>query len=65
VPTSDWIEDAVDLLEKDEEFGFVLIGGHYNATKAYRRARVSTQPQLEWLKRRFDEWYEQTKAELT
>jgi hypothetical protein len=63
--TADWIEDACDLLEKDGGLGFVLIGGHYGEGTCYRRHRVTTTEQLNWLRLRFDEWHAEMLDELS
>jgi hypothetical protein len=62
--TLDFIEDAMSCLEKDEDFNFMLIGGHYNSRRAIARGRVPTKRHLEWLKLRFEEFYEEMKQEL-
>lgn len=62
--TLDFIEDAMIVLEEDRDFNFMLIGGHYNSRRAVARGRVPSKRHLEWLKQRFDEFYEEMKKEL-
>lgn len=62
--TTDFIEDAIDCLQKDEDFNFMLVGGHYNSRRAILRGRIPSRKHLEWLKRRFNEFYEEMAAEL-
>lgn len=62
--TLDFIEDAMQILEKDEEFCFMLIGAHFNSRRAIARGRIPTRRHLEWLKLSFDDFYEEMKADL-
>jgi len=65
MPTRDFIEDAMAIIDQDPELNFMFIGGHYNSTIAFARGKVPNIHHLEWLKQRFDEFYEAMKIELS
>lgn len=52
------------IIDQDPELNFMFIGGHYGSTIAFARAKVPNLAHLEWLKKRFDEFYEGLKIDL-
>ena len=61
--TDDWIEDAIDSLEKGD-CGYLLIAANYESPKCHKATNIPTIEHLEWMKLRFDEIYETLKLKL-
>lgn len=61
----DFVEDAMDSLQKDPDLSFLLVGGHTGTNLRIRRARYYNRAGLEWLKRNFDEFYNECLAEFS
>ena len=62
--TDDFIEDAIDSLERGNS-GYILIAANYSSPKCHMATNVHSIEHLEWMKRRFDEVYENLKGRLT
>jgi len=60
----DFIDDAMDIIDQDPELNFMFIGGHFGSRVALARAKIPSLAHLEWLKQRFDEFYEAMKVDL-
>ena len=55
--TDDFIEDAIDSLEKGD-LGYILIAANFSSPKCHTATNIPTMEHLQWMKRRFDEVYE-------
>jgi len=61
--TDDFIEDAIDSLEKGDS-GYILIAANYSSPKCHKATNIPSLEHLEWMKKRFDEVYEYLKDRL-
>lgn len=62
--TDDFIEDAIDSLEMGD-CGYLLIAANFKSEKCHKATNIPTIEHLEWMKRRFDELYEDLKGRLS
>jgi hypothetical protein len=58
MPSLDYIEDARDALHAGDMPHILLCAVQDGDCRCFRSANVGGKEQLEWFKRRFDEWYE-------
>lgn len=58
--TDDFIQDAIDSLERDPEVAFLVLAAHYDKPGCHRAAHLPKRKHLEWVEGEF----ERLKAEL-
>lgn len=63
--TSDFLEDAADMLQADPDSLYVLLAAHPGGDSCYRVTCVRSREQLDWFKTAFDKMYAELSASLT
>lgn len=62
--SSDFIEDAMDLLENDVNTHYILLAAQPGTSTVHRATRIASRKQLEWFKKAADKLFARLEAEL-
>ena len=61
--TNDFIEDAIDSLEKGDS-GYLLIASNFDSTYCLKASNIPTMDHLKWMRRRFEEYYNEIEQRI-